>query len=339
MHVKLVIDAIVRQTTVLIAQLATSAGMRAPLAHIANQTFLSLTQELERQGIAQKVIADMFGLALRSYQQKLQRLSESATDHGRSLWEALHDYLQQRQVASRAEVLLRFARDDQASVRGILSDMVDTGVIYKTGRGDSTIYRIAPVEEIERVSAREVLESAAALLWVTIYREGPLDEVELARRLPLSADMLAQALEALCADGRIRREQHDGAPVYTSASCLIPIGQSAGWEAALLDHYQALVRSICAKLNQGATASKPDDRIGGSTYSFDVWPGHPERERVSALLASQRAALSALWNEVAQYNAAHPRKGAFERVTFYFGQLVTAESESDDDNYDVKVER
>jgi hypothetical protein len=31
MHAKLVIDAIVRQTTVLIAQVATSAGMRAPL--------------------------------------------------------------------------------------------------------------------------------------------------------------------------------------------------------------------------------------------------------------------------------------------------------------------
>ncbi len=73
MHTKLVIDAIVRQTTVLIAQVATSARMRAPLAHLANQTFLALTQELERQGLAQKVIADMFGLALRSYQQKVQR--------------------------------------------------------------------------------------------------------------------------------------------------------------------------------------------------------------------------------------------------------------------------
>jgi hypothetical protein len=102
MHVKLVIDAIVRQTTVLIAQLATSAGMRAPLAHIASQTFLYLTRELERQGVAQKVIADMFGLALRSYQQKVQRLSESDTEHGRSLWEAVHDFLQERQVTARA---------------------------------------------------------------------------------------------------------------------------------------------------------------------------------------------------------------------------------------------
>ena len=336
MHVKLVIDSIVRQTTVLIAQLATSAGMRAPLAHLANQTFLALTQELERQGLAQKVIADMFGLALRSYQQKVQRLSESVTDHGRSLWEALHDYLQERQVSSRAEVLRRFARDDQASVRGILSDMVDTGLVYKTGRGDGTIYRIAPVEEIERAEAHDLLESAAALLWVTIYRDGPLDAVELGRRVPLSPELLLQGLSSLCADGRVRAETRDGVDVYRSESCLIPLGQSAGWEAALLDHYQALVRSICAKLNQGGTSPHVDERFGGSTYSFDVWPGHPQRERVSRLLADQRAALSALWNEVGDHNAEHPRRGSLERVTFYFGQMVTSE---EGDGGNAKLER
>ena len=37
MDVKLLIDAIVRQTTVLIAQLSTRAGIRAPLAHGAGK--------------------------------------------------------------------------------------------------------------------------------------------------------------------------------------------------------------------------------------------------------------------------------------------------------------
>jgi hypothetical protein len=36
----------------------------------------------------------MFGLALRSYQQKVQRLSESATDRGLTLWEAVHAHIQ-----------------------------------------------------------------------------------------------------------------------------------------------------------------------------------------------------------------------------------------------------
>ena len=46
MNVKILIDSIVRQTTVLIAQLATSGGVRAPLAHVANQVFLDLSREL-----------------------------------------------------------------------------------------------------------------------------------------------------------------------------------------------------------------------------------------------------------------------------------------------------
>ena len=93
MRTQVLIDAVVRQTTVLIAQLATSGGVRAPLAHLASQVFLELARELEDQGVSRKVSADMFGLALRSYQRKTQRLRESATMRGRSLWESVFDFL------------------------------------------------------------------------------------------------------------------------------------------------------------------------------------------------------------------------------------------------------
>ena len=59
METRIVIDAIVQQTTLLIAQLATSAGIRAPLAHLADQVFLDLGRELEQQGLSRKVVADM----------------------------------------------------------------------------------------------------------------------------------------------------------------------------------------------------------------------------------------------------------------------------------------
>ncbi len=61
MNPDLLIDSIVRQTTVLIAQLATATGGRAPLAHTANQVFTDLIRELKEQGVGNKVIADMFG--------------------------------------------------------------------------------------------------------------------------------------------------------------------------------------------------------------------------------------------------------------------------------------
>ena len=82
MNVNVLIDSIVRQVTVLIAQLATSGGVRAPLAHVANQVFLDLANELESQGVSRKVSADMFGMALRAYIRKVRRLSESESYQG-----------------------------------------------------------------------------------------------------------------------------------------------------------------------------------------------------------------------------------------------------------------
>src|ERR1041384_3528070 len=104
LNIQLLIDSIVRQTTVLIAQLATSGGVRAPLAHVANQVFLDLSRELDAQGVSRKVSADMFGMALRSYLRRIQGLSESTTDRGRTLWEAVLDFVSQGEVRSRGQV-------------------------------------------------------------------------------------------------------------------------------------------------------------------------------------------------------------------------------------------
>src|SRR5690349_24711223 len=96
MNTQLLIDAVVRQTTILIAQLATIGGARTPLADVAGQVFTDLARELQRQGVSRKVAADMFGLALRTYRRKLQRLTESQTVAGRSLWEAVHEFIGER---------------------------------------------------------------------------------------------------------------------------------------------------------------------------------------------------------------------------------------------------
>src|SRR5204863_8859658 len=104
-NAQILTDAIVRQTMVTIAQLSTADGVRSPLSHVADEVFIGLVRELERQKLGKKVIADMFGLALRSYQQKVQRLAESTTARGITLWGALHAFLVQRESASRAELL------------------------------------------------------------------------------------------------------------------------------------------------------------------------------------------------------------------------------------------
>ena len=101
MDTQVLVDSVMRQATVLIAQLSSAAGVRAPLAHLADEVFLSLSQELERQGVSRKVVADMFGLALRGYQRRVQRLRESATERGTTLWRALLEHLQEHGPVTR----------------------------------------------------------------------------------------------------------------------------------------------------------------------------------------------------------------------------------------------
>jgi hypothetical protein len=163
-------------------------------------------------------------------------------------------------------------------------------------------------------------------VWVTVYHQGPAGAAQLSEQLNLDVAWVERALEALLADGRVKREPGGDSPRYRSEQCLIPLGQGAGWEAALLDHYQAVVRAIGAKLNQGQSSALPKDRVGGSTYSFDVWQGHPHAEQVYGLLAEHRRQLSALWSEVSAHNQENARVEGRDRVTFYFGQMVTQDS-------------
>ena len=330
MNVKVLIDAIVRQTTVLIAQLATSAGIRAPLAHIANQVFLELVAELEAQGVGRKVIADMFGLALRSYQLKVRRLSESSTVQDRSLWEAIYEYLRASgTVVTRADVLLRFVRDDESLVRSVLHDLVESGLLFKTGRGAATSYRVARDDEFGGGAVPEA-QRLQALAWVFVYRHQPISEEALLDKTGIETDALQDALDALISDGRVEREETDAGWSYRSATCVIPLGSPVGFEAALFDHYQSLVAAMCAKLDAGRRSSLPSDVIGGSTYSFDVWPGHPHADKIYGVLGRTRADVGLLWDEVSAYNAEHrdPERDA-TKVTFYCGQNVKLDDDTE----------
>ncbi|HVU05730.1 MAG TPA: crosslink repair DNA glycosylase YcaQ family protein, partial [Polyangiaceae bacterium] len=238
MNVNLLIDAIVRQTTVLIAQLATAAGARAPLAHTANQVFYDLVRELRDQGLRNKVIADMFGLSLRTYHNKIARLSESSTDRGRSLWEALLAFASERPSVSRTEILERFKGDEEPVVRGVLTDLVDSGLLFRTGRGDLTTYRAARADEAPKDAASQA-ERTASLVWVAVHRYGPLTRGDLASHVPAGEDALDSALARLVRDRRVASEERGDKLYYSSAECVIPVGDAAGWEAAVFDHYQA----------------------------------------------------------------------------------------------------
>jgi DNA-binding IscR family transcriptional regulator len=298
--------------------------------------FLDLVAELKRQGLGNKVIADMFGMALRTYHERVQRLAESASSQGRSLWEAVLTLLQERRSASRSEVLAHFQNDDERTVRSVLADLVDSGLAYRTGRGDATSYRAADPSDLAAPTDENKLEGIAHWVHLAIARsEEAVDRKLLEQRLGWSGPTLDAAVERLAASGRIEVIEGESGPHYSSPRLIIPFGAPAGWETAVFDHFQTMVTAVVTKLRNGARQATPNDAIGGSTYRFELWRGHPQEQEVLGLLASFRRQASVLRSRVVDYNRAHAVEAAAHdedrlTVSTYVGQNVRGLEEADD---------
>ena len=332
MNVTVLIDAIVRQTTVLVAQLATAGGIRAPLANVANQVFIQLVDELKAHGLGQKVIADMFGMALRTYKARVQRLRDSATLPGRTLWRAIHDYIANEGVASKAQILQRFRYDDEAIVRSVLRDLHENGIAFQTGRGDAALFRLVSEDDLKHDATRS-LSAAQSLLWVVIHRFGPLTESEIMEHVPLDSAVFEQAIAALLDDGRVSRQEEDDTVTYQADAYRIPMGSPNGWEAAVFDHYQAVVTTLSQKVGGGHTMATMKDVVGGSTFCYDLWDEHPQSDEVEGLLAEFRARCFDVQGRVEEHAAQTPEQDRRNprRVTVYVGQSAIRDDEDDDE--------
>jgi hypothetical protein len=325
MNVQLLIDSIVRQTTVLIAQLAIAGGARTPLASIANQVFVELATELEEQGLGRKVTADMFGISLRSYQRKVHRLRESRTDTGRSLWEAVYGHISENGLVRRKQVLERFRHDDPQSVRGILRDLVESGLVFGSGSQDETMYRAASEGELGHASSAE--RGVDAMVWAVIYRDGPLTRAALRERVALEPATLDAALARLIHEGNVERDERAPETLYRSERLVVAQGAPAGWEAAVYDHLQAVVKTICARLDRDTAHEGYREHIGGSTYSLDVGPDHPLRLEALTTIERIRSELSGLRARVNAHNVQAPLGSRRERVVVYAGQCVLPDND------------
>jgi hypothetical protein len=169
------------------------------------------------------------------------------------------------------------------------------------------------------------VETAEALVWLDLCRHPNATSTQTAARLGLDEEILAAAVASLHDQGRITTHA-DGRVTATSMN--IPIGATAGWEAAVFDHFQAVAAAITTKLRQGDTRSALADTTGGATMTFEIAEGHPLAERVLGLLGRARVELNELWDEVEAHNAQHPiAEDDVRRVTFYFGQYVETSGE------------
>ena len=317
MNAQILIDSLVQQFTVLVAQLATHGGVRTEVAHVANQVFADLARELQAQGVSRKVSADMFGMALRAYQRKLRRLESGDRRRAPTLGKAVLDAIAARGSLGRSELLARWGREDEALVRGLLRDLVDRGQLVATGRGTSTRYRLPNDRELDaRATSHD--GGLEEWLWAFVYRNGPITAEALAGRLPLAQAQLTERLESLAASGRLARTRKG----YVAQDMSVPLASAAGWEAAVFDHLQAVVQAITQRLQRGAGVPKGAELAGGSTYSFDIWDGHPLTAEVEGSLARFRVEQTRLRERVDAWNRDHGRPARYRQVVMYGGQCV-----------------
>ena len=190
------------------------------------------------------------------------------------------------------------------------------------------MYRVATREELSSVR-RNAAGSAEAYVWSFLYREGAADAARLAAACGMSASELSPVLDALVASGRVTKQDTPDGPLYRSSELVLGLDDPAGWEASVLDHFTALVKTIVAKLGRDQKASLADE-IGGSTYHFVLWRGHPLEDEMLGELRRFQERMSALRKRVDELAAGGQMAGKRLRVDAYHGQCVVEEDEGDD---------
>ena len=228
-------------------------------------------------------------------------------------------------------MLQRFGRDDPEVLRAVLRDLIDSGLVLRQGNDDAATLRTAPIPDPDTagVDPEALLES---LVLVALHRGGPQDLSALQAQVPATLQALQAALTRLVEQGLCALEQSGPQRTYRCNSCVIGFGDEAGWEAAVFDHYQAMVTALVNKLRAGTRKAALDDRIGGSTFVFDLWQGHPLQSQAEGYLREMRERGMALRKELAAYAADCPRPEGAEplRVVAYVGQSVIGLEEEDE---------
>ena len=82
------------------------------------------------------------------------------------------------------------------------------------------------------------------------------------------------------------------------------------------------MQAIAQRLQRGAHVPQGSELAGGSTYSFDVWDGHPLAAEVEGSLARFRVEQTRLRERVDAWNREHGRPPRYRQVVLYGGQCV-----------------
>lgn len=306
----------------LFATLASQNPLRMYFADIAGKTLLDIVEVLRTEGVSQEAIAASFDLTMNGYRAKMKRLHEqhrdgavAVGDEPRSLFERLHGYVESRTREGRwlkvTDLVDQFRGTKPDTVRGALQFLVQSGLVEVEGRGRARTCRV-----VDRPQGREATAHDAAVL---LYRQGPLDVADLARRLVIPELVCGAYLAELRAAGTLR-EHADGR--LSVDGFHVPLDTVEGYEAAIFDHLSSVVHAITKKLRIGRHAATLHEINGGATFTFHVPVDDPLWQEVSGFLRDNRVQLEG-WLERAQALKEQGLAGRdTKRVTIYVGQSV-----------------
>jgi hypothetical protein len=304
--------ALIRDTTTLVAALATRDGARMPLGPLADRLFHGLACELHAKQIRRRVAADMFGMVPRAYLRKVRRAEESVTDYGYSLWQAVYEYIASTQGVELSELTRRFHRDDEGVLRGVLSDLRESGLVEVSAHNQATRYVASSGRELSARLARGK-SGSDELVWAVIYREGPLYRETLQQVVGLPDAELDAILLRLKDASRVFERLKRERILLCSATTVPDLDAPEHWEALVFEHYHAVVRTLTTTL-----ASPGAENTAAATFTFDLWPGHPMANEVERLFQRMQADVVALRGRLDAFNARQPPRSR-ERVMLYLG--------------------
>jgi hypothetical protein len=93
-----------------------------------------------------------------------------------------------------------------------------------------------------------------------------------------------------------------------------------------------MVTTVIGRLRKDSEAADLADRVGGSTYTVSIWPGHPFADEVYATLGRLRSELSDLRERVSKVNQEQGVPDEHTRVVIYLGQCLTNEQNGTPDH-------
>jgi len=268
----------------------------------------------------------------------VQRLKESSTERGQSLWEAVINHVNDHPMISRREVLDRFHRDDEALVRGVLRDLVESGLVFSSDTAKDAVFRATSADELSSMQRARGPQGVDELVWAMVFHEGPIRRDQLAARLNLAQDALDPALQRLAAESKVQRHTGADGTYYQATTLVVERDAQKGWEASVYDHFHALAQTICCRLNPDPEIERFESLTGGSTYTFCVGPDHPLEREVLNTLSEFRDCCTELRRRVVDRNRRHGLPRPNETVIVYAGEcVIPGESEAKTDADDANV--